>query len=65
MDAKEIWNQVVENDKLLKSCLLHSFDIDLSPDRKIGKRWKCSKCNGEVDSMAKLWYERGLMHARL
>lgn len=40
----------------------HEFAIDATPDRTIGKRWRCAKCGGEVDFGAKLWYEKGLAH---
>lgn len=58
----EIMKQVIENNKKLKSCDAHVFEIDQTPERKIGKTWECSNCHGTVDSMAKAWYERGFQH---
>lgn len=40
----------------------HEFTVDTTPDRTIGKRWRCAKCGGEVDCGVKMWYERGLAH---
>lgn len=58
----DLMKSVIANNKLLNSCSRHSFDIDLLPERLMGKRWRCSKSNGEVDSTAKMWYEDGLKH---
>lgn len=33
-----------------------------SPTRSFMKRWACSKCGGVVDTINKIWYERGLEH---
>lgn len=56
---------IKENTKRLESCTLHSFDIDIFPDLLVGKKWQCSNCHGEVDSVKKLWYEEGLAHGRV
>lgn len=58
----EIMSEVVENMRKLDSCSKHNFTIDLHPDRKIGKRWSCENCGGEVDHSAVIWYEKGLEH---
>jgi hypothetical protein len=54
--------QVKANTKALEECRPgpHDFSVDTTPDRTIGKRWKCSKCGGEVDHGIKVWYEKGL-----
>jgi hypothetical protein len=61
IDDKELWNQVKENSRKLNNCKLHNFQ-DITPDRKIGKRYKCKNCNGELDGINVHYYERGLEH---
>lgn len=59
---REIFEQVKENHEKLKSCNRHDFSKDLTPDKKVNKEWECTNCGGSVDSSAKTWYERGLVH---
>lgn len=63
-DYKALWEQVKENHRVLDACDGHDFSRDVTAreigmQRAIGKRWECTRCGGVVDSMAKLWYERG------
>lgn len=62
LDGYQIFEEVKANHKKLESCQKHSFNIDLEPDRRVGKRWRCSSCGGEVGIMEKSWYEKGLKH---
>jgi hypothetical protein len=62
--AHKLFEQVKENHRILDSCTRHAFDIDKNPGQVFGKKWECSNCGGNVDSMAKLWYERGLQHGK-
>ena len=62
--VNEIWENVKANRAMLESCSLHDFSIDLKPEQAYGKRFRCSKCGGEVDHITKLWYEKGIEHAR-
>ena len=55
---RKIAKEVVANNKKLKSCKHHSFDIEKN------KAWICSHCKGQVSASSKLWYERGLEHAK-
>jgi hypothetical protein len=65
IDVDKILLEVRANLRLLDSCVLpHAFDIDMTPGKKIGGRSKCSKCGGEVESLAKRWYEQGLRDAK-
>ncbi|MDO6355294.1 hypothetical protein Q3V94_09500 [Caloramator sp. CAR-1] len=65
IDAKEIFQMVIENQNKLKSCSRHDFSIDITADRALGKRYRCSNCGGEVDSIEKYWYEKGLEHSSM
>lgn len=58
-----IWDEVKANHARLDACRLHNFAIDTTPDRPLGKKWKCTACGGVVDEIRKQWYERGLAHA--
>lgn len=59
----EIWEEVKANHARLKACPgPHDFSIDLNPARTLGKKWRCSKCGGEVDHIVRDWYLKGLEH---
>lgn len=61
-NMRPIIEAVNENIKRLDSCKgPHSFH-DITPDRQLGKRFRCYKCQGEVDIISKRWYEAGLLH---
>lgn len=63
-EARALWVDVQANQRLLESCPRHNFSRALDrPGDRVRPRWRCSTCTGTVDSMAKLWYERGLEHA--
>jgi hypothetical protein len=62
-EHQRIWEEVKENHRKLDSCKKHSFDEDVTPDRVLGKTYKCTSCGGTVDSITKSWYELGLKHA--
>lgn len=66
--AKRLIEQVIEqvkkNRKTLMNCKQHDFSIDLTPERVLGKRWKCAECGGEVAGSEKHWYELGLKHGK-
>lgn len=64
MDIKAIYEQVKENHQKLESCRLHDFSIDLDTEKKVGKRWQCANCHGEVNTTDKSWYETGLKHSK-
>jgi hypothetical protein len=54
-----------ENQKRLSSCdVPHNFTIDTTPEKQLGKRWKCEKCRGIIGSANKAWYLQGLRHAK-
>jgi hypothetical protein len=65
IDIDMIWDKVQENNKKLESCKEHNFSIDLTPVRKFGKRYACEHCGGEIDSINKSWYEKGVEHGKL
>ena len=62
-EIRKIWIDVQENKVKLESCDMHNFSIDITTEQNnktLLRKWKCSKCGGKVDSVAKIWYERGL-----
>lgn len=71
----DIWEQVKANQTKLDGCVSpHDFSICLdrttktavdnpTPQQRFGARWRCSKCGGDVDHHAKMWYALGLKHA--
>lgn len=54
-----------ENNKVLKSCPKHSFDIDIRKDRVAERSWRCSNCGGDIDNLRKYWFEKGLEHGEI
>jgi len=60
--VKQIAESVAENYNVLRTCNLHNFSIDLSPEKQLGKTYRCQNCGGEVDGVKRLWYEIGLRH---
>lgn len=62
-DAQAIWTKVVANGKALDACPGPHRFADITPEKKIGKRYRCTTCGGEAESLHVSWYERGLKHA--
>ena len=60
IDHIEIMKQIKENHKKLDECIQHEFSIDVTPDKKYAKRYRCVNCGGDVDANEKHWYEKGL-----
>jgi hypothetical protein len=42
-------------------CAEHEFEA-VDPQKKLGGKWRCKHCSGEVDAVAKYWYNLGLKH---
>lgn len=62
IDTKAILAQVQANQAALKNCPgPHDFSVNIQPQR-LGGRWRCSRCGGEVDFAARAWYSAGLEH---
>lgn len=64
-DIKQTWEKVKVNRELLDGCEYHNFSIDLLPEKAMGKRWRCTNCEGEVNSENKYWYELGIKHRKI
>ena len=63
-NAEEAFRAVEANLDRLEACPGHEFTLDRTPERWIAKTWECRHCMGTVDSVAKVWYERGLQHGQ-
>lgn len=61
-DLLDLWESVKANSAKLDSCARHDF-VQIEPERAIGGRYRCARCNGEADSVAVRWYRDGLLHA--
>jgi hypothetical protein len=60
----QLWEQVHANGRKLNACPIHAFELIGAPDQSpFGRRYRCSRCGGEADSLARHWYELGLRHA--
>lgn len=63
INSKDILDEVRNNRKKLDGCIRHDFSIDLTPDKPFFKKYECTQCHGQVDSINKSWYEKGLSHS--
>lgn len=69
----QIIAEIKANSAKLDACILHDFSICLDrvtkkpidnpePKQMFGAKWRCKNCGGDVDAMAKRWYNLGLQH---
>jgi hypothetical protein len=63
IDGIELMKQIKDNHRKLDGCSFHEFNIDVTLDKKFDKRYRCVRCGGEVSTMAKHWYEKGIAQA--
>jgi hypothetical protein len=64
IDGIELMKKIKENHRKLDGCCFHEFTIDATTDKKLDKRYRCVNCDGEVNAMAKHWYEKGIEQAK-
>jgi hypothetical protein len=57
------WEKALANRAALDGCTMHEFR-DTTPEKKIGKRWKCTHCSGEIDEIERIIYDQGVAHGR-
>lgn len=57
--ARALLAQVKVNQARLMGCALHDFRPS-GDTRQLGQRYRCATCEGEVDALAREWYERGM-----
>lgn len=66
MEAKSLIEEIKENSKRLEQCAgPHDFSVDLTPQKVLGKRWQCTKCKGTIETLPRMWYQRGLKHGQM
>ena len=59
----EIWEKVKANGKALDACAgPHNF-VAIDPEKKLGVRYRCARCAGEVEASQARWYALGLKHS--
>lgn len=61
-DLIALWATTKANAAKLHGCDRHDF-VRLGPDSRVGGRYRCTRCEGETDSLAVHWYLEGLRHA--
>ncbi len=62
--AKAIFEEAKANTVALNNCAgPHVFE-DITPELKIGKRFRCRLCGGALNGIEVRWYQRGLEHGR-
>lgn len=64
-EARRWWQAHPENCAKLEKCPRHRFKIPVATSGTLfSATWRCTKCQGEVTTEQKQWYERGLVHGR-
>lgn len=64
-EIRAIAEQVKANSAALAACQWHDFERIPRPDdgpttqARLGDRWRCKHCGGEIDAVAHSWHERG------
>lgn len=61
-DLLDIWEQVKANTARLDACARHEFEA-ITPARPLKQRYRCIRCQGEVDAHAHHWHEIGRRQA--
>lgn len=62
-EARTLWDECVAKGRALDACPRHTF-VDATPERKLGKRWRCSACGGEIDTVQRRMYDQGFAHGK-
>lgn len=63
--------EIKANTDRMETCQRHDFSIVLdrhtkqtienpTPAQRFGAKFKCSRCGGIVDGLARIWYDKGL-----
>lgn len=60
-EMSETWRRAAANIAALNECDGHVFE-DTKTSNVLDKRWRCTKCHGEVRTSEKKFYEQGLAH---
>lgn len=65
-DHQRIWEEVKANHAKLDGCPgPHDFQpCESIRGTAVPRRYRCAICGGEVDTINRRWYQRGLDHAR-
>jgi len=67
-ELKDIWKNVKKNHELLESCSKHDFQLidEKRNDQYQGRcfKYRCTRCQGELDSINVSWYKKGLEHSK-
>jgi len=65
IDSKRLLAEVRENLGKLNDCADHDF-IPISPGPgkhpTLGLKYRCTRCEGIIDVIARHWYQRGRAH---
>jgi hypothetical protein len=66
IDTKQLWEEVKANHARLEACPGHRFEpIEwVDTGKEIPRKHRCAVCGGWADSIAVIWYERGVAHGR-
>lgn len=71
IDMDKIIAEVKAKRLLLDACAGHDFSIPVNRINKVKIEpgmptnfcdWRCAKCGGWVDGIARVWYNRGVAH---
>lgn len=65
-DVNKIWEEVKINHNKLNSCEgPHDFQDEPLPEGFLIRKKICTKCNGTLDRVHAIWYDRGVEHGKI
>lgn len=74
VEIDSILAEIKANAARMENCPRHDFSIMIdrhtkqpvenpTPAQRFGAKFKCARCGGVVDNLARIWYEKGLKDA--
>lgn len=60
----EMWEEAKNNVKRLNECPDHDFE-PIDPEPKLGTRYRCKNCDGEISGSSYHWYLKGRKHEQV
>jgi len=75
VEIDAILAEIKANTARMENCSRHDFSITLdrrtkqpienpTPAQRFGAKFKCTRCGGIVDGLARIWYDKGLKDSK-
>ncbi len=64
-ESMALWESVKANHATLDACVgPHDFSVEADRVGRLVRRYRCTKCQGTIDHVDRIWYQRGVEHGR-